>query len=228
MYITILVIFIILAVGYVWYVTKYKKCYDDEYIMNLDDSVNKVINVLAPKDLNDKYNEDNKNVSVKLLSVLFNLSVDPKYIAVGEKIKENFEKATKKKLEGVIKLYDYLGIPGEIAIVKNEKVRNVLHDKNYSLACVEWLLEEDLVKILYEKTAILLDSRWKTIDELEIKGVSKGQGGYMYIDNLDIPNLNFYNENGRKRVNMLCTIKEFETLVGRLKTYLTLNNMIKQ
>jgi len=217
-----LIIVALLSILYVWYMSKTINNYPDDKILDLSNNNDSILSKWYESTIQIiyQYDNDESEIAAEYLHNVYDLEVDPKLIVIGENLNSQYKKLTRKELPKncIFDLRSSLGIPGEIAIINNDKIRNILiRNNNYDIKLLYEIVKSKVDKIAHDALQEILKYRWSQITEtLDIKGF----GSYLYLENDTeeiFPGvLSKITEEGC-RINLLCTDLEFNTFLKRSK-----------
>lgn len=210
---TLLVLFILIVIGYVWYVTKYHKYHDDDVILDMSSDDN---NLFSTNKIENESLIDNRVVAADFINKLWKLKVDYTKIAVAEDMSDRYYEVSGKLLKGVVIIRDIIGLPGEIAIIHNSKIRKALHDKNFNMSTIKKMIDDDVLINLSVQFEKVLKYRWEKIENLsDIKKINK-YGSYLYVKDFDFENIKAHTKKNCSRINLLCSNYEFNNFISRI------------
>lgn len=233
------IIIAVLAVLYVWYVTRGKNSIPDDATILLDTEDDKLLHHWYDNNIQPDYdfNVDDVEIAVKYLLRVHEIEVDPSLIVVGSNLAAKYVYLVQESLPtnysaGSDCLFDirsHLGINGEIAIIHNPKIRaNLQRDCTGDLTTIRLIMNNEMDIIARDFLRETLRLRWEQILALNDPSVVNREGSYLYVRtpedtaNLAQPVIILNKVRALKtpqgaRINLLCTNLEFETLMARWK-----------
>lgn len=225
-YLLVTALVAILAVIYVWYKCKYLNYIPDDVILKLGGSdaslLSKFFDEFLKPDISFDLNEE--NIAANLIKRLYKKDVDPDLLVVGEDAYIHYTLLTGKILD-IDNYYDLrsaIGLNLEALVITNSKIREILK-RRLLITCmpeVSELIKLELDVVTKEYLKQILEYRWNVLKSLNNHNIINKKGSYLYISDCEIPNVEI--DEKYKRINLLCTDAEFETLVKRLPNATTL------
>lgn len=234
-FIIILIIVALLSILYVWYISKSINNYPDDKILDLSTDEDKILSNWYSDNLKIiyEYGINEEDIAVEYLHNVYNLEVDPKSIVIGNNIYSQYMKITGKELpkDSIFDLRSSLGIPGEIAIITNNKIRNkLIRTNNYDIKMLYEIVKSGVDKNAHLVLQEILKYRWTKIKEtLNLEG----SGSYLYLQSENIPDTSTFEvfpgvvssvTDNSFRINLLCTDLEFNTFLKRATNKLVTTN----
>lgn len=240
-----MIIIAVVAILYVWYVTRGTHTIPDDKPLLLDTDEDKILvhwYNLHTKPSYD-FNVDDCAIAAKYIHRIYNLEVNPNNIVVGTNLDAQYYTLTNNHLESKPSLdHDYLvdlrslsAKSGEIAVINDPVIRTKLERANsLDLTALNLIIESDLDIIAKEYLDGVLKARWELIQKLNDPNIANNDGSYLYL-NLSVHPNNYPQGNsstvldnvtakfimGRARINLLCSNYEFEALLKRWRKHLT-------
>lgn len=225
-YLIAIIIVATIAILYVWYATSNLYYISDDTILVLSGDEHKALDNWYKQNIIPTLSFDlNENVvAMKFLSSIFNADFDSKLLVIGEGLREKYRQIVKRDISNeigdndcLISIRDIIGINGEIAIIHNDRLREIMRSKlYYDPKMLSDILENKYEKLLQDYMQRLLKYRWDKIKELHDDNVINNSGSYLYLKDVNIDNV----ESNNGRINLLCTDAEFENLIIRWKNKL--------
>lgn len=234
--IIVLVIISILAIIYVWYVSKDLHKSDEKLFLHTDE--NKLLSQYYIDNVKQSLDFviTSEEIATKFIKRIYNITVDPKNIIIGSNLDTQYYQITKRKLnnayskneDSFIRLRNLIGIDGEIAIIYDNNIKNRLYENNkYDLRNLNDIMESNLDHKIYEYLQKGLKTRWTQLMTLNNPNILNYGDSYLYLkieqDNteygtrIDLPeNVVALNTSKGARINLLCDDREFELLKPRL------------
>lgn len=220
----------ILAVVYIFLVTKQYRYYPVEKTLKLDDTGDKLLSNYYRNNVNDIISYDNTDTETAstLIKRLYNITIDPSLIVVGQDIDKQYYNETNVHLvniaskddfkigtDCIIYIRDKIALEGEIAIIYNKRLCKKLFNHNrYDLSMVQKVINNNLDVIVNKYLEEVLAFRWNKLKELPL---INSHGSYAYFKEKDFTfdNVDGYRDNNVVRINLLCSDIEFDTLIKR-------------
>lgn len=186
-----------LAILYVWYVTRGLNSVADDAIIPLNTSEDKQLqnwyksNIEPSIDLTINEFE----IAAKYLQRVHKLEISPDLLVVGNNLQLQYYELTKDhdpikaflpyKYEPdkdcVFDLRSSLARPGEIAIIYDDKLRQKLRQKNnVNLDDIALIMNSGLDEIAHNYLTGMLNFRWEQINSLKDPNVVNNGGSYLY------------------------------------------------
>lgn len=240
-FLIVAIIVAILAVLYVWYVTRGLNSIDDNTNLSLDTEEEKLLKHWYKSNIQETYdfNVNDKEIAAKYLQRIHNVEVDPNLLVLGKNLNTQYYALTHSSLsyeynpneDCIFDLRSSLAKDVEIAIVHSSRVRQVLNKNNSSdLTELNQIMNSDLDAIAHEFITSVLKFRWDQIDTIHDPNIVNHEGSYLYYripegnrPGTTVTILNSVNalvvSNTLARINMLCSNYEFEALIKRWKEY---------
>jgi hypothetical protein len=204
-----------------------------------------------------------EEIAKDYIETLHKLSVNKEDLVIGLRLKEKYKKIYEKNKELLkhvtsvsdqIKFFDLrseIGLPGEIAIIPNKEVRNLLYkirinkkdlydSKEYYNDIIKnnelyWIrkVNKKFYPILYTHTTSILQERWEKLNHLFqdhlFQKTKKHKSVFVIKNNkerssgqiCDQLRIIAKEEDYGSVINMLCSNKEFDTLVNRFEAYIS-------
>lgn len=240
-FIIIAILLAVLAVLYVWYITRGLNSIDDNAFIPLETDEDKLLVHWYKANIHPIYdfNINDVEIATKYLQRIYNIEIDPGLLIVGNNLSSHYHELTRKSLSNkydpnidcIFDLRSSLAMTGEIAIVHDEHIRRKLQSKSkVDFTDIGIIMNNDLDGIAHEYITNVLKFRWDKIKEMNDPNVLNERGSYLYyrLQNheqqgpttiLDkITALVIPIENGSiARINLLCSNYEFEALIYRWK-----------
>ena len=232
-----------IAIIYVWYASRGLNSISDDVILALDTDEDKILSQWYQTQIKPTFDfqTNDTEVAVKYLKRLYDLDVDPNSIVVGSSLNAQYRKLTQRRLAtqytaGADCLFDLrstIGIPGEIAVVMDPRIRTTLFRNNTTDASMfTAIINNELDITARDYLHELLNQRWERIRQLNDPNVINSGGSYLYLNitretvSGSTSVLVFDNVTGLitedgARINLLCSNLEFETLIARWKKSLS-------
>ena len=232
----------IIAILYVWYMTRGINSIPDATTLLLNTTDNYLLadwykHYLKPSLVFD-VNEN--EVAVRLLQRLYNIQVDQNLIVTGNNIGSQYHTLTNRQISNDVTntnidtIYDIrsaIGVNTDIALIHNERLRNTLRRNNTSDFSSEILpiMESELEIVAKDYLDQVLKYRWGKIIELNDDRVTNNNDSkiamglydtFLYLRECNIPNIESATTPMGFRINLLCGDLEFETLIKRWKSVL--------
>lgn len=240
------IIFAIVAVLYVWYITRGLNSIDDNAVLPLESDEDKLLKHWYKANMQQVYdfNVNDVEIAAKYLQRIYNIEINPGLLVVGKNLISQYYALTHSSLsyeyrpnaDCIFDLRSSLAKEVEVAIIHSDRVRHELQRHNSGdLTEVSLIMNSDLDGIAHEFISNVLKFRWEQIDALHDPNVLNHEGSYLYyrspegtrpgttvtildkVNALVIP----FGPTTRARVNLLCSNYEFEALIRRWKHHLT-------
>lgn len=192
----------IIAVIYVWYVTRGLNSIPDDKPVPLETDDDKLL--VHWYKLNIKhsfdFNVNDTDIALKYLKRVYDLDVDPSFIILGSDLDSQYYKLTNKHLttlthdisnnshdiDIIVDLRSEIGKSGEIAIIYNHYIRKLLQRNNTcDLTDLGLIINSDLDIIANNYLKEVLKFRWDQINQLNDPNVLNNSGSFLYIDSYD-------------------------------------------
>lgn len=191
------IVIAMLAILYVWYVTRGLNSVADDAIIPLNTSEDKQLqnwyksNIEPSIDLTINEFE----IAAKYLQRVHKLEISPDLLVVGNNLQLQYYELTKDhdpikaflpyKYEPdkdcVFDLRSSLARPGEIAIIYDDKLRQKLRQKNNTnLDDIALIMNSGLDEIAHNYLTGMLNFRWEQINSLKDPNVVNNGGSYLY------------------------------------------------
>lgn len=220
-YLVFLVLVSVISVILMWKLSKNKNLLPIDEILQLSTSDNYLLydwykNLEGTQEL---YEDDNV-IAARLIENLYGIKICPDFIVIGNNIKIKYYKLTGRKLvpgETFFDIRSAVGLEGEICVIKNVEVRNILQ-KNAEVDCMDEirkLVGNNLDKVVRDYLENILRYRWNKILELNDSNVLNDEGSYLYVKSFPGENVETKETPYGRRINLLCKDKEFETMISR-------------
>ena len=232
----------VLAILYVWYVTRGLNSVTDTAVLSLETEEDKLLLHWYKANIRPAYdfNVNDIEIAAKYLHRVHGLDINPNLLVVGTNLDHQYYNHTRnllsrKYVSGTDCLFDIrsnLAKNGEIAVIHNTKVRSVLQrDNSIDLTEVNIIMNNDLDVMARDYIQDVLKVRWDQINALDDPNVANYEGSYVYL------RVETNNRSGNPitvfdtvtammtpsgaRINLLCTNYEFEALIRRWKQCLS-------
>lgn len=225
-FLIMLIVVAFLCILYVWYISKSINYYPDDKILDLSTDEDKLLSKWYESNIQIiyEYGINIQELAAEYLNNVYDLKVDPTLIVIGNDLFSQYRTLTNKELskDSIFDLRSSLGFPGEIAIIKNEKIRNMLiKNNNYDIKTLYEIVKSGVAKNAHNTLKEILNHRWNKITET--LGI-EGSGSYLYLQNENItdgeifPGVISKNTEQGFRINLLCSDLEFNIFLKRAKT----------
>lgn len=186
-----------LAILYVWYVTRGLNSVADDAIIPLQTNEDKQLqnwyksSIVPSIDLTI----DELEIAAKYLQRVYKLEISPDLLVVGNNLQLQYYELTKDhdpikaflpyKYEPdkdcVFDLRSSLARPGEIAIIHDDKLRQKLRQQNnVNLDDIALIMNSELDEIAHNYLTNMLNFRWEQINSLQDPNVLNNGGSYLY------------------------------------------------
>jgi hypothetical protein len=212
----ILVVAVIIIL--MWYHSTYYYSIPDTTILDLSTEDDSLVGPWYAEQIKPSFNFeiDPEQVGAELITQLLKpeAPIDPETVVVGIDLAAHAGPS-----DQVFDLRSRIGIPAQIAIIHDQRVRARLRRLNsLDLARVVELrsiLDLKLGPIAQDYLQKVLDDRWAQILKVNDPLMLNRAGSYIYLRECSIPNVKAATVDGRKRLNLLCSDLEFKTLLQR-------------
>lgn len=227
----------VIAIIYIWHVSKQYTSISDDKILLLDTNDDRILSDWYYHHIKQSFdfdlNLDTYDISSKFINRIYNIDIDPNLLVVGLDIKSQyFYKTTNilplfsdsTKHDCFFDIRSLVGKEGEIAIIYDSKVRSFLrnNNNNYDITNLNSIIDNNLDIKAKEYLVAVLKYRNDTLTSLNYPGLLNIDGTYAYFENNNIPNVETLKTKFGYRINLLCTDLEFDTLIKRLKDNLSM------
>lgn len=235
----------IIAILYVWYVTRGLNSIPDDKLVSLDTDDDKMLIHWYNLNLKPSYdfNINDSEIASKYLQRLYNIEVDPHLLVLGTNLNTQYFQLTGVTLDviyssgtphphidSIFDIRSTLGKSGEIAIIHDSHIRTSLQrTNNFDMTEIGFIINNELDTVARDFLRDVLKYRWEQISELNDPDVLNHDGSYLYLLNHDDSSIGFPVTvlNGvtalmtaqGSRINLLCSNYEFEALMKRWKQY---------
>jgi hypothetical protein len=214
---------IIVIIMYLFYITKKNKQVISSMVLNLDNEECKQLEDFYEQKIKKTYNYnlDENLMAVRLLNRLFNMNVDINNVIVGYNLNRQYMELTGEniKKEDLFYIRNLIGKEGEIAIIKNPEIHQILKNKNsFNPLVINEIIDNELDLIAKKYIDELLKKRWNLIREINSDKIlnSDNNDGFLYLKDFYLPNTKtFKNELNYSRINLLCETYVFEEFLNR-------------
>jgi hypothetical protein len=261
----------LIFIFYVWYVTRYTHSIPDNQLVPLNTDDDKILIHWYNAYINHVFDFQNTDLEIaaKYLRRIHKLEINPNLLIVGTNLEEQYTKITGDKLEPkysfeieksksdteidpridkvdcIFDIRSTLGKNGEIAVIHNPRIRNILYrTNNLNLSEVNSIIDNDMDLTARDHIGEVLKFRWEQIRQLndhDIINTKSQQGSYLYLrvpnESTTEPSNQGLNEKTitvlksvaamstprGARINLLCSNYEFESLIKRWKAYRVTN-----
>lgn len=198
----------VIAIIYVWYMTRYINFIPDDKQLILNTDEDKLLvhwYKLHIKQTYDFDTNDNK-IAARYLNRIYNIDIDPNLIVLGLNLDTQYFKLTKLHLDAeythnvaksqetssgkfvdcIFDLRSTCGKPGEIAIIHNSRIRKLLqNNNNLDMSELNLIINSDLDIMANDYLKQILKFRWDKIKELNVPNLLNNEGSYAYIQTND-------------------------------------------
>lgn len=227
-YLVISIVVAIIAVVYMWYMTRGINSIPDTTILMLNTTDNYLLadwykHYTKPS---FAFNTNECEVAARLLERLYDIQVNPNLIVIGNDLASKYNTLTHRHLSvdvtntNVDTIYDIrsaVGVNTEISLIHNHRLRNELRriTSSDSFNEIYPIVESELEIIARDYLKQVMKYRWDKIMELNDNRVINNNGTFLYMRECNIPNIETTITSIGIRINLLCTNLEFETLIQR-------------
>jgi hypothetical protein len=228
-YLVISFIIAIIAIIYIWYMTRSVNTIPDTTILALNTADNYLLESwykrFAKPSLVFDINE--YETAARLLKRLYDIDVDPNLIVIGENLSSQYYQITQMHLSShtnqqnslentVYDIRSAIGVNYDIAIINNPRVRATLRRNNtVDLSETIYIMSNELDVIARDYLKQILKYRWDKINEISDPSILNAGGTFLYLRECNIPNIETISTPFGFRINLLCNDLEFETLIKR-------------
>lgn len=208
-----------------WYLSRYYTITDDD-VLDLMGDDNLVTEKWIKSNIEGKTNfdRDGESTASRLLQRNLNIEVNPNDLVVGLNLAKQFRDLTNINIADnqIFDMRAILGIPGEIMIVKDSKIKSILRRQNdLDISLINIVMENDLDTIACKYLSELLTKRWQLLQQslfgIAIEGNITNNNSYAYLESCNLPKVELLDTNKGKRLNMLCSDRQFDALIKRSK-----------
>jgi transposase-like protein len=233
MEIEILIFFIILFAIYMGIIIskQMNEVYSDNRLIFLDNDISYIIEDIN-KYKGNVYDYDDKKS--RFMSKVLNTKISEKSLILAD----NFDGYD---VDELYNLRNYIGINGYIAVVENKEQHDLIESKvKFSNKKIfDKVIDCDLLESLKKTISDTIEKRWQevikvgaykldilnkkkhSIEEVEGKKVVKildnsPKDSFVYIEN-ELPSTILKQTSEGQRINLLCSDKEFKTLIHRIE-----------
>jgi cell division protein FtsL len=235
----------VIAVIYVWYVTRYLNRIPDDKPISLETEDDKLLIHWYNMHIKHSFdfNINDIEIAVKYLKHIYDIEINPDLIIIGTNLESQYFNITGRHLinkyspdvDCIFDIRSTLAKPGEIAIIHDSIVRNSLRKINtFDFTEINNIMESELDLIARDFLHEVLKFRWEQITKLNDPNILNNSGSYLYLHvptdiSSSIPNNTVITVLGGvsalltsrgARINLLCSNIEFETLIKRWNQYL--------
>lgn len=225
MILTLLIIALI-AIVYVWYVTRGSNIIDDNQELKLDTDEDKMLGSwyqnINKSSLN--FGVDDREIAATFIERIYNRKVDYEDIVIGTNLEEQYYGITGNKIEqeNYVDVRSLIGKPWEFIIVPDKRIRAQFMVETIDLNDLNDIMLAKAEQGAREYVTDLLNNRWRMITTLNNDNIVNDSGSYLYLKtdtNELITKQNIVAKRTAKgeRINLLCDNWEFETLMKRLQ-----------
>ena len=213
----------LIAVIYIWWVTRGLGTISDDTILLLNTTDNYLFAEWYKHHIKPSFdfNINEYEIAARLLHSLYDIEVDPNLIVIGNDIASQYHKLTRKYLpsDSIYDIRSAIGINTEIALIYDDRLRSILRRNNNldSFNDIPPIIETKLEIVAKKYLSQILKYRWNKIIELGDDRVINNSGTFLYMTACDIPNVETALTPIGFRLNLLCGNLEFETLISRWK-----------
>jgi len=229
------IVIIIVIFMYLFYISKKNKKIISSMILELDTKDCKTLQDFFDQNIKKTYNFklDENEMAVRLLNRLLNLNIDINHVIVGYNLTEQYMDLTGENLnkEDLFYIRDLIGKDGEIAIIKNPKIHQILKFKNsFNPEIINDIIDNDLDLTAKNYIDNLLKKRWNLIRELNSDKIinTDNNHSFLYLEDFYLPNTKTSKNENISRINLLCETYVFDEFLNRWKNLLTMNKNIKK
>jgi hypothetical protein len=230
------IIIAVLAIVYVWYVTRGRNSISDDATISLDTEDDKLLHHWYDSNIQPDYDFTTTDVeiAVKYLHRIHEIEIDPSLLVVGSNLNATYLQLTQQAFpttyvvgsDYLFEIRSHLAVNGEIAIVQNPAIRaNLQRTSTGDLTTIRLIMNNEMDLMARDFVRETLRLRWEQILALNDPSVLNRGGSYLYLRapedaamNQPILMLNkilALKTTQGARINLLCTNLEFETLMTR-------------
>ena len=224
----------VIAICYVWYMTRGINTIPDTTVLPLDTDTNNLLSDWYNRNAKPSlsFDVDEYTMASRLLASLYNIQVDSTLLVIGDNLPRQYNILARAPLStdvsntSVDTIYDIrssTGVNTDICLVHNPTLRNKLRSNNTSASFIEIypIADSGLETIARDYLNQVLKYRWEKITELNDDNVINNSGSFLYLRECNIPNIQTSATTIGCRINLLCSNLEFETLLTRWSRHLT-------
>ena len=234
----------LIAVLYVWYVTRCLNSIPNDKPVPLDTDDDKVLIHWYKMNIKHSYDIDSDDtIAAKYLQRIHNIDITSSLLVIGNDLDTQYSKLTRQRLQSVytpdadciFDLRSTLGKTGQIAIVHNNKIRESLKRTNtFDITDLSLIINNELDIVARDYLRDVLNFRWEQLLQLNDPNILNNEGSYLYLQSPD-DSINGFpvtvlggsvtamTTSRGARINLLCSNYEFEALIERWKLYLLRN-----
>ena len=255
-FLVVAIVIAVLAVLYVWYVTRGLNSIADDTTLSLETEEDKLLIHWYRASIQPSYdfNVNDLEIAATYLRRVHDVEVCPSLLVVGSNLEAQYQALTRKSLstrytprgDCFFDIRSNLAKDGEIAIIHDPTVRAALRRNNtVDLTEVSLIISNEMDLMARDYIQEVLKIRWGQIRSLNDPHVLNQNGSYVYLRvnkgsetiskeiaiGLPVTVLDrvtaFMTPKGA-RLNLLCTNYEFETLMKRWKQHLATPTLLLQ
>jgi len=177
----------LLAILYVWYVTKYSNSIPDDKPIPLESNDDRLLIHWYNMHIKHSFdfNINDLEIAAKFLERIYNIKIDPNLLVIGTNLENQYFKITGHHLENgyspdkdcLFDVRSIIGKSGEIAIIYNENLRNSLRKVNtFDFTELNDIINSDLDIMARDYLYEVLKFRWEQITQLNDPNVLNNHG----------------------------------------------------
>jgi hypothetical protein len=190
----------LLAILYVWYITRWRDAIPDTQPVPLETEDDKLLVHWYNMQLTHSYDShpDDIAIAATFLQRIYNIQIDPGFLVIGTNLSDQYRNTSvetiyntsQSNLDPVQRDYIFdirsvLGKNGEIAIIHNPQIRNRLYQaNNLDMSEINTIMSHELDLPARDYFREVLQHRWKQIRQLNDRNVLNSQqqeGSYLYL-----------------------------------------------
>ena len=224
----------VIAICYVWYMTRCVNTISDTTVLLLNTDDNHLLadwyNSQAKPSLS--FDIDEYVVASRLLKSLYDIQVDPDLLVIGNDLSLQYTTLTRSHLStdpsniSSDTLYDIrssIGVNTDVCLIHDPVLRNKLRLNNTSSSFIEVypITDSGLETIARDYLTQILKYRWAKITDLNDPHIINNSGSFLYLRECNIPNIEPAPSSQGLRINLLCSNLEFETFITRWSRHLS-------
>jgi len=232
-YLIISFVISIIAIIYIWYITRNISFISDNELLPLNTTSNSLLSNWYKKYAKPSFTFfiDEYLTASTLLKRLYNLEIDPNIILIGENLSSQYYNITRQHLlpfssdtsysphlNYLFDIRSSIGLNYDIAIIHNPRILSLLRRTNtIDLSETISILDNELEVIAKNYLSQILKYRWDKINSIPDTNILNTTGSFLYLRHCNIANIETISTPFGFRINLLCSDLEFETFINRWK-----------
>ena len=223
----------IIAIIYIWYITRNISFISDSELLSLNTTDNSLLSNWYKRYAKPSFTFfiDEYLTASTLLKRLYNIEIDPNNLVIGENLSSQYYNITHQHLlpfssdtsysSHLNYLFDIrssIGLNYDIAIIHNPRLLSLLRRSNtIDLSETISIIDNELDIIAKNYLSQILKYRWDKINSISDINILNTSGSFLYLRHCNIPNIETVSTSLGFRINLLCSDLEFETFINRWK-----------